>query len=445
MATDNFNRADETPIAAPWTKQGAGGNFNLSSNTMVKASSADDSMYYYSGAASSPDQFSEAKIVTKPTSNDWGPAVRIGGTGVTGYFYDNYINDPQISKHINGVYTEIASLGGGDTTVVGDVERLEVSGTTLKAFINGVQKGSNATDASITSGQPGIFWYENSGAIDDWAGGDLSGGSTPISSSDTGAGTDTATLAAAISASDANGSTESATPQAVVAATDANGSTTEIASVQVSNLDANGVVTETASVKISTSDTNNTPTEAASLTAQIPVADANSTTTESGSVNGTTLVSSSDSNSATVESAAIKISVTDNNAATTENAKLDLTASDTNSPTTEIGTPKAVLAVSDFNNPTVESAAMLFLVSSADSATGSDSAALKALYAVLDGNGTAVELASIFHVGVTTVDQGFGTESWDVFKSGAILPTAVRKLYGARISEPVLGSVIKRG
>jgi hypothetical protein len=54
MASDNFNRANETPLAAPWTKQG-NQNFNLVSNA-VRAAVTGDSYYYYSGAASSADQ-----------------------------------------------------------------------------------------------------------------------------------------------------------------------------------------------------------------------------------------------------------------------------------------------------------------------------------------------------------------------------------------------------
>lgn len=470
-AIDNFNRADQSPLGTPWAVHGGAGNtIGLHSNAVSKSGSgsesAGDVYYAYSGSATTPDQYAEAKMTGTVLNNDWGPAVRIGGAGhpstEEGYFVDFYTPGPGINKHVNGVFSGLSTFVS--SFAAGDVARIEISGTTLTAYKNGSVVGT-VTDSSITGAGDGagLFVYDTGGSIDDWAGGDLSS-STPISSSDTGTGTDVATLAAKISASDVNGSVELATPKAVVASSDANGTVAEIASVQVSSLDANGTVTETASVKISSSDTNNSPTEAASLTAQvpttdansitteatslsaqIPVVDANSATTEIGSIGGNTLVNSSDSNSATVESASIKLSASDNNSAITENAKLDLTASDTNSPTTEIGTPKAVLAVSDFNNPTAESAAMLFLTSSADSATGSDSAALKALYAVLDGNGTAIELATIFHVGITTVDQGFGTEAWDVFKSGAILPTAIRKLYGARISEPVLGSVIKRG
>lgn len=171
MASDNFNRADESPIAAPWTKVGSGSNFNLTSNALVKGS-ADDSAYYYSGAATGADQYSEAKQVVKPFNNDWGPAVRITGAAINMYCYDSYVTDEQIFKEVAGVYAGIAHAGN-DASVAGDVLRLEASGTTLTAFKNGVQRLSG-TDASFSSGQPGIFIFEGgAGVIDDWAGGDL--------------------------------------------------------------------------------------------------------------------------------------------------------------------------------------------------------------------------------------------------------------------------------
>lgn len=177
MASDNFNRANETPLAAPWTKNGGTGNFNLVSNG-VQASVSDDKYYYYAGAVSSPDQYSQATMVSAPSSQDWGPAVRIGGAGHTttpeGYFFDVYIGGSSggVQKHVNGAFTIIAATAS--SVAPGDTLRIEVEGTALRGYKNGVLLTST-TDTSLASAGNGVgfFIYETGGSIDDWSGGDL--------------------------------------------------------------------------------------------------------------------------------------------------------------------------------------------------------------------------------------------------------------------------------
>jgi hypothetical protein len=65
---------------------------------------------------------------------------------------------------------------------VGDVIRLEVSGTTLKAFVNDVQKGSDVTDATFSSGRVGVKGNYTGGTYvvhDDYSGGNFPASCTP--------------------------------------------------------------------------------------------------------------------------------------------------------------------------------------------------------------------------------------------------------------------------
>lgn len=175
MATDNFNRADESPLQFPWTQEaGSGGDIILVSNA-IRAAGSSDKLYYYDGAVTVADQYSQANIVTKPTANDWGPACRIGTNGFSGYIaaqYDSGSNFRGITKFVSGSFTVIAS--GGATSAVGDTVGVEAEGTTIRTKKNGVTD-LTTTDSSLTGtgNGVGVFIYEPGGAIDDWEGGDL--------------------------------------------------------------------------------------------------------------------------------------------------------------------------------------------------------------------------------------------------------------------------------
>lgn len=174
-ATDDFNRANETPLASPWIIQtGSGSTLNLSSNGVVLAAEVGaGTSYYYNGAAVTADQYSSCV----PTGNGFaqgGPFVRCGVTGYSGYGVDPAFN--QLIKYVSASPT----LLGGTLTPdiqVNDVLRVEAEGTTIRAFLNGVQMtGSPSTDSSLTTAGNGVGIYagEVSQKLDTFDGNDLS-------------------------------------------------------------------------------------------------------------------------------------------------------------------------------------------------------------------------------------------------------------------------------
>jgi hypothetical protein len=184
-ATDNFNRANESPIAAPWSAHSNGSIFELASNGIDKPSGQQGDAYIaYVGSCATADQYSEIKQVAGVTGNDWGPAVRVGGAGnagvAEGYFVDANPGPWTVGKHVNGFFSTIGTLTQAQP-VNGDVLRIEVVGTTLTMFKNGVNIGST-TDGSITGAGDGagVFIYDTGGSLDDWAGGDIGGTPTPM-------------------------------------------------------------------------------------------------------------------------------------------------------------------------------------------------------------------------------------------------------------------------
>lgn len=184
-ATDNFNRPDETPLAAPWgvSNGGSGGSCNLVSNA-VTAPLASDKFIYHGSSVTSPDQYAQWLYASAITNDDWGPAVRINNTGGDrhGYWYSVYQGGLDgLNKYVASAFTHVEdwyqAAGAGDTV------RIEASGSTISGYLNGSQvSGSPATDTSLTAVGvgAGAFVFQTGGSIDDFDGGDLGGGAKGI-------------------------------------------------------------------------------------------------------------------------------------------------------------------------------------------------------------------------------------------------------------------------
>lgn len=74
LASDNFNRANETPLASPWATGSGALQFKLSGNVAVPSSVASDCVAIYTGQSWTPDQSSKAKLTVSGTNG--------GGAGV---------------------------------------------------------------------------------------------------------------------------------------------------------------------------------------------------------------------------------------------------------------------------------------------------------------------------------------------------------------------------
>lgn len=178
LATDNFNRADVNPIGGNWTTVTSEGAFKIVSNAVQPASLSADSTAYYNAVTWPNDQYAQVKVTVNETTagNGLGPCVRASASANT--FYRVVADHAgsgniELSKFIAGSYTQI--WGRTATFVNGDTLRLEVQGTTLRVYINGVQVGADATDSSIASGNAGLAYSSNTVSVsgDDWEGGDF--------------------------------------------------------------------------------------------------------------------------------------------------------------------------------------------------------------------------------------------------------------------------------
>lgn len=167
--TDDFNRANETPLASPWVKALGTNNANLSSNQVV-SSGSDDKLYYYTGATATADHYSEITSATA-TSAFEGPAVRISASSdnayvvILGGFHAFY-------KCVAGSFSSLAATGVGE--VNNATCRLVVEGSSLSYYQAGVlSSGSPITDSSITVEGDGAGFWLYDGSLDNWEGADL--------------------------------------------------------------------------------------------------------------------------------------------------------------------------------------------------------------------------------------------------------------------------------
>jgi len=166
IATDNFNRAS---LGANWTN--AFGTVVINSNTRATGSAAGENDAFYNALTFSADQYAQAVIT--PSATDWA-GVCVRASVNNSYIFEGTTSQWEIAKYVAGAFTELTA--GSWTASAGDVFRLEVAGTTLRAFRNGVLV-STATDSSLSAGNPGVaFWSLDASFnafADDWEGGDL--------------------------------------------------------------------------------------------------------------------------------------------------------------------------------------------------------------------------------------------------------------------------------
>lgn len=165
-ATDNFNRIGPT-LGTNWTDLAAA--FTIVGNKAVATTEAES---YWSADSFNADQYSQVVV---DGSNYSGVIVRASGAPGAGNYYALF-NLGSIGLYLyigNSGVRNIIDAGNTTPAVNGDLIRLEVSGSILSIYLNGVFK-YNHTDATHVTGAAGICGVSGSSpALDDWEGGNI--------------------------------------------------------------------------------------------------------------------------------------------------------------------------------------------------------------------------------------------------------------------------------
>ncbi len=184
-ATSSFTAADGALPTQITTFSAVRGAMQVRSNAAQSNTSSDETCCRWNADAFNDDQYAFLTVTLLTASLFIGPAVRCSNSAATYYLYYWDNNDRYFAKMVAGTFTDLVTPQTGVTNNTGDVLRLEASGTTITALVNGVQDGSfSTTDASIASGDGGLcgwgqaFGSDTSG--DTWEAGNLGGGTPTL-------------------------------------------------------------------------------------------------------------------------------------------------------------------------------------------------------------------------------------------------------------------------
>lgn len=172
MPSDNFVGTNNDPLSGSWTV--LDGSWKLFSNS-ADPLDAQTSLAMWNADSFANNQYAECVINASAANGYAGVGVRLAS--LRGYLLlvDNGTNGWVVHR-LDADETFATPLGSGAGSVTtGDVLRLEAQGTTIRAYKNSVQFGTDFTDATYGSGAAGIAGYggEQGQLIESWTAGDL--------------------------------------------------------------------------------------------------------------------------------------------------------------------------------------------------------------------------------------------------------------------------------
>lgn len=173
LATDDFNRANAANLGANWSIPTGGNGIPIASNQIKEGTFP--GIEYYSATAWPNDQWSllVLKTVCTVSDNGVGSAVRVTSGGNL-YFAQSNTSETKLYKLVSSSFTQLGSDGAAGST--NDVVYTEAQSTSILVKKNGSTIIGAVTDASIGSGNAGIWNTDIACTADDWQGGDFGSG-----------------------------------------------------------------------------------------------------------------------------------------------------------------------------------------------------------------------------------------------------------------------------
>lgn len=161
FASDDFNRADGA-LGANWAS--FFGGITVVSNAAQGGSLVCAARW--TATSFGADQTSSTTIVGFSSGTTYpGAAVRMDASGDC-YYVAVDSSNAYIQRLSGGTDIPIATRTSG-AWANGDVIGLDIVGTTLQVLKNGAAYGATASDATLASGQPGLYLY-GSASVDNW-------------------------------------------------------------------------------------------------------------------------------------------------------------------------------------------------------------------------------------------------------------------------------------
>lgn len=149
--SDNFNQANSTDLGAGWVE--VSGDWTIVSNQLTPGVTASTVVLRAATMLASSDHYAQVTIAAT-TSVSQGVWCR-GNTDITnGYLWRNNGSNWSLFSVVADSYTSIGSYSAA--AVAGDVAKIQAVGSTIKAFVNGVERVSVVNTAVTTGTSVGI-------------------------------------------------------------------------------------------------------------------------------------------------------------------------------------------------------------------------------------------------------------------------------------------------
>ncbi|MCX5537841.1 hypothetical protein OG785_45625 [Streptomyces sp. NBC_00006] len=156
--TDDFNRADGTNLGAGWVE--VTGDWTIASNQLTPGTTDGTIVLRAAVAMASSDHYAQVTIAAT-TSASQGVWCRGNTTITTGYLWRNNGSNWTLFAVVADTFTSIGSYSAA--AVAGDVAKIQAVGSTIKAFVNGIERVSVVNTAVTTGTSVGIRSEANTG------------------------------------------------------------------------------------------------------------------------------------------------------------------------------------------------------------------------------------------------------------------------------------------
>ena len=172
--TDDFNRADSTSLGANWVE--VSGDWSIISNQLSSGSAGGTIILRAATAMATSDHSAQVKIsATAAVSH--GVWCRGNANITSGYLWRNDGSSWNLFSVVGGSFTSIGSFAGA--AVAGDVAKVQAVGSTIKGFVNGVERVSVVNTAVATGTSVGLRAESvNTLRFDDFTAADITTGTS---------------------------------------------------------------------------------------------------------------------------------------------------------------------------------------------------------------------------------------------------------------------------
>lgn len=172
--TDDFNRADSTNLGANWVE--VSGDWSIVSNQLSPGAAGGTIILRAAGAMAGNDHYAQVTMAAT-TAASHGVWCRGNSNISSGYLFRNDGSSWNLFSVVGGSFTVIGTYAVA--AVAGDVAKVQAVGSTITAYVNGVQRAS-VTDTNVPTGTSVGIRAESVNALrfDNFAAADVTAGAT---------------------------------------------------------------------------------------------------------------------------------------------------------------------------------------------------------------------------------------------------------------------------